>query len=330
MKHHATNGETLAAETEGKNTNITILEEPNKITETLYEITTETVEADKAVSNTSASLSLNNEYETMGMEALTSKSGNENVLPALPALLGSYTSDELSLMFPDTRDLDEVVIGVDNRVRINPTTSYPWRAICALRITARNGQRYIGTGWLVGPRTVITAGHCVYMHNEGGWASSIEVIPALNDASRPYGSCKSSNLRSVTGWTNDRNRDNDYGAIILPTNCRLGDTVGYFGFAVRNDSFLLNAALNLSGYPADKGGNQQWWMAQKPNNVSSRVITYQIDTFGGQSGSPVWVLQNGQRYGVGIHTNGANSGNSATRIVQAVYDNILNWKNEGL
>jgi V8-like Glu-specific endopeptidase len=168
------------------------------------------------------------------------------------------------------------------------------------------------------------------MHEEGGWAASIEVVPAQNDASRPYGSFVGSTLRSVTGWTQSKNRDNDYGAIILPSNSRPGDTVGFFGFAVRDNSFLMNAALNLSGYPADKaGGNQQWFMAQKPKSLTSRVISYDIDTFGGQSGSPVWVLQNGNRYGVGIHTNGASSGNSATRIEANVYNNLMAWKNLG-
>jgi V8-like Glu-specific endopeptidase len=74
----------------------------------------------------------------------------------------------------------EVVIGRDDRVQITNTTAYPWRTICSLIITARDGSRWIGTGWLVGPRTVITAGHCVYMHKRGGWARSIEVIPGRN------------------------------------------------------------------------------------------------------------------------------------------------------
>ena len=71
-------------------------------------------------------------------------------------------------------------------------------------------------------------------------------------------------------------------------------------------------------------------MAQRTKSVSARVITYDIDTMGGQSGSPVWILQNGQRYGVGVHTNGASTGNSATRIDTAVYNRMLGWKNEGL
>lgn len=237
------------------------------------------------------------------------------------ARLGSYPGTEALLA-------NEVIIGNDDRVRVTNTTSFPWRAICALMITAANGNRFIGTGFLVGPRTVITAGHCVFMHDQGGWARSIEVIPGLNDAARPFNSAVSGTLRSVTGWTQSRNREFDYGAIILPANARLGDRTGWFGMAVRDDAFLRAASLNTAGYPGDKGGNQQWFMAQRAKSVSARVITYEIDTMGGQSGSPVWVLQNDQRYAVGVHTNGASSGNSATRITGDVFNRMMGWKAE--
>lgn len=240
----------------------------------------------------------------------------------LDAIYGSY---------PDLLDQmsTEVVIGPDNRVKIQNTTIFPWRAICGLRIRAANGQNFIGTGWMVSPRTVITAGHCVFLHDAGGWARSIEVIPGLNGAARPFGSHVGTQLRSVTGWTSSKNREFDYGAIILPPNNRPGAQTGTFGFAVRDEAFLRAAALNLSGYPGDKGGLTQWFHAQRAKSLSARVITYEIDTAGGQSGSPVWVLQNGQRYAVGIHTNGHSSGNSATRIVTPVFNNLVNWKNQG-
>jgi len=250
-------------------------------------------------------------------------SGTEADGPLPDALSGSYDLAE-AMARP------RVIIGTDDRVRVGNTTLYPWRAICALRITAANGRQYIGTGFFVSPRTVITAGHCVYMHNEGGWARSIEVIPGMNDAARPFGSAVSRTLRSVSGWTQSRNREFDYGAIILPANARLGDRTGFFGFAVRNDAALRTAALNLSGYPGDKGGAQQWFMAQRAKALSARVITYDIDTMGGQSGSPVWVMEGGARYAVGIHTNGAGSGNSATRIEGSVFARLSDWKNQGL
>ncbi len=278
-------------------------------------------EADKEVTNAAAveAFTASDTLEEAGIEA-----------PALDAQPKEAFFASYSELMPRNENISEVIIGTDDRVRINTTTVFPWRAICALRITAKDGTRWIGTGWLVSPRTVITAGHCVYMHDHGGWARNIEVIPGMNDAARPYGSGSSNNLRSVQGWTQSKNRDFDYGAIILPPNSRLGDRTGYFGYSVRNDAFLLSSTLNLSGYPGDKGGNQQWYMARRPRLVSSRVIYYDIDTMGGQSGAPVWIKIGTTRYCVGIHTNGASSGNSATRIVTPVFNNIMAWKALGM
>lgn len=279
-------------------------------------------EGDKEVRNNmeTETTEVETEFEEIGMDL--------PLLQAAPmdALLASYSE-----LIPQWEaQAQEVIIGADNRVRVFATTAYPWRAICSLKITAKDNSKWIGTGWLVAPRTVITAGHCVFMHDHGGWAKSIEVIPGLNDASRPFGSGASSNLRSVTGWTTNKNRDFDYGAIILPASYRPGDRTGYFGFSVKTDAYLMASVLNLSGYPGDKGGNQQWFMPLKPKAVSARVIKYDIDTMGGQSGAPVWVKVGDVRSCVGIHTNGDLSGNSATRIVTPVFNNIQLWKNQGL
>ena len=276
--------------------------------------------------------------ETSGAEFVAG--AEEFIAPAETAVEDEITGQELDAWYASfPEDLSEigpaatetgnfeVVIGADNRVRINPTTSYPWRAICSLLIRSKTGKNYIGTGWMVGPGTVITAGHCVYLHGEGGWAQYIDVIPARNGSLRPYGTIRSSNLRSVTGWTNSKNRSNDYGAIIL--NTKIGNTVGYFGYANKSASYIKSKTLNLSGYPGDKGGSTQWFMARKCKSVGSRTITYDIDTAGGQSGSPVWYKSGSSRYAVGIHTNGHSSGNSATRIVSAVFNNIKSWKAQG-
>jgi glutamyl endopeptidase len=259
------------------------------------------------------------EYEGVMGREFGAVAASEDAVFNVDALEGSYGP----IMVP------EVVIGTDDRIRVQATNVYPWRAICSLKITAADGRRFIGTGWFVSARTLITAGHCVFMHEAGGWVRSIEVIPGLNDASRPFGSAVATQFRSVTGWTQSKKRESDYGAIILPENARLGDQTGTFGFAIRNDAFLTSAKLNLSGYPGDKGGNQQWFMAQKATSVSQRVITYDIDTMGGQSGAPVWVLQDGKRYAVGVHTNGHSSGNSATRIESNVYARIDEWRGLG-
>lgn len=232
-------------------------------------------------------------------------------------------TEERLLQLPD---VSEVVIGADERVQITNTTAFPWRAICSLRIAAKDGSNYIGTGWFVGPRTVVTAGHCVYLHNHGGWARSIEVIPGRNGNVFPFGSATSSSFCSVTGWTSGKKREFDYGVIQLPGNQALGNRVGWFGYGNFSDATVRSITLNLAGYPGDKPNGTMWYMALRASSVDSHVITYNIDTAGGQSGSPVWYLTNGQRYAVGIHTNGSLRGNSATRINKSVYDNIKAWK----
>lgn len=237
--------------------------------------------------------------------------------------------------FGDARDIDlireigpqiEVVIGPDDRIEVTNNEAYPWRCVCSLRIQAQDGSNFIGTGWLVSPRLVLTAGHCVYMHNNGGWARRVEVIPGRRGSAMPFGSAVGLTLRSVQGWTENRNRDNDYGAIILPEDKRFGDQLGWFGYTTRSDEELEGATLNLSGYPGDKPVGTQWFHSRTVGSVSERVLTYEIDTAGGQSGAPVWqLMQNGGRYGVGIHTNGSQAGNSATRITSSVFNNIIAW-----
>jgi glutamyl endopeptidase len=223
----------------------------------------------------------------------------------------------------------EVVIGTDDRTQVGDTDQYPWCCIASLLITANNGTNWIGTGWLVGPRILLTAGHCVYMADQGGWVSQIEVIPGRDGDNRPFQSCFASDFRSTNGWLQSSDRDYDYGAILLPAENRYGDQLGWFGYEVRGDSDLQNLLVNLSGYPGDKPSGTQWFHKNNIAGVNDQILTYQIDTAGGQSGAPVWVKKDdGSRYGIGVHTNGDLTGNSATRITQQVYDNITSWRAE--
>ena len=225
--------------------------------------------------------------------------------------------------------LMEVIIGTDDRQQVGNTNEYPWRCIASLRITANDGSAWIGTGWLVNRRLLLTAGHCVYMADHGGWVQQIEVIPGRQGDTFPSGSCVATNFRSVHGWIDDGNRDYDYGAIILGEDCRYGDTLGWFGYQVHSDDDLKSLTVNISGYPGDKPAGTQWFLSGAIKSVSDRTFEYDIDTAGGQSGAPVWAAMNdGSRYAVGVHTNGATDGNSATRITQEVFDNVTAWIND--
>jgi len=223
----------------------------------------------------------------------------------------------------------EVIIGTDDRVRITNTTKVPWRRYCALRIEFRTGAVYRGTGFFIGPRTVATAGHCVYLHNQGGWARRIEVIPGCNGTSRPFGSAWSTAFRSTAGWINDKRPETDYGALFLAANAFPGQQLGSFGFGVFPTNVLLATPVVLAGYPGDKPFAQLWGMSRRIKAATATQLIYDIDTVGGQSGAPVYMKRNGKRYVVGIHNYGASTGNSATRVTQPVAANFRRWRMVG-
>lgn len=226
---------------------------------------------------------------------------------------------------PTIPDALEIVHGADDRVRVGDTTAYPFRTICHLEITAANGKRYIGSGAFIGPRVVLTAGHCVYLHADGGWARQVRVIPGRNGNTMPYGDATGTRYWSVKGWVNDRDSDYDYAVIVLPS--ALGSRVGWMGLANLSFFSLLGLNVNTSGYPGDKPYGTQWWNANNILAVTGRRLYYRIDTMGGQSGSPVWRFKDGQRHIVGIHTTGGSVFNGATRVNDDVFKNLVSWKN---
>ncbi len=228
-----------------------------------------------------------------------------------------------------SRDVLETVHGPDDRVQITSTSVYPWRAHASLLITARDGSMWIGTGWFIGPHTLMTAGHVVYIKNSGvagrdGFVRSIKVMPGRNGTTLPYGSVTSSNLRTVQGWATNGDEEHDYGAIILDTD--LGSRTGWFGFGVYNDATLSASVANISGYPGDKPSGTQWYAARRIASVAARKVYYDIDTYGGQSGSAVYRIVNGGRYAVAVHAYGGATTNSGTRIVTPVFNNMVAWK----
>ncbi len=231
----------------------------------------------------------------------------------------------------------ESIFGTDDRIRINPTTSYPARAVVFI---TRNGAGHC-TGWLFGPDIVATAGHCLHTGGSGGtWYTGLAVWPGRNGAAAPYGSCAPRLLHSVTGWTVDGNEEYDYGAIKL--NCTIGNTVGWFGYWWQAASLAGTSTL-INGYPGDKPFGEQW----RGDNVARTVtvsqtnqIFYTNDTIGGMSGSAVY--QNrpaGSAFCAGICSmaihgygfpHGAfphNTYNHAARITEARFNNLQAWRN---
>ena len=228
----------------------------------------------------------------------------------------------------------ETIIGpTDDRVRVLDTELAPWRMICALRMRGRSGAGAIGTGWFVGPRTLLTAGHCVYSTQFfGGWASSIEISPGRNGAEFPFRTVRSTRFSSVNRWVEAQDPDFDIGCIHLDDP--LGDEVGWFGVGALAPEELEGFLVNVSGYPGDRGGGtEQYHHKNRILRVTERRLFYDVDTFGGQSGAPVWIHETDTAppLAVGIHAYGVGGAvggleaNSAPRVIPEVLDQIRTW-----
>lgn len=214
----------------------------------------------------------------------------------------------------------ESVIGADTRVRVNGTTSYPYRAM---------GRIGIGcTGTLIGKRHVLTAGHCVYNTRTDKWYSKLKFSPGQNASSRPFGQIGWKRAIAVKGWTKNHKRNYDYAMIVLKKD--VGNQLGWLGYGWKNPLPKYN--ININGYSADKPFGTMWHSYCKLRIVTKYRLYYPCDTFGGNSGSSdyVYFSSSKKRTIYGIHAYGVDGTglNGGTRIRKPVFENLKKWKSQ--
>jgi len=252
-------------------------------------------------------------------------------------LHGTYPDMDVDDDNSTSSDRRRDVLGTDGRWEVPSTWSnyWPYRSVFYLEF---NGYRC--TASLISPYWAITAGHCVW--GNGDWYSNWNLYKYVHSCS----DCTSSNLFTVqyavtfTAYINAASVDSKFSWDIawLRVSQDAGNQLGYFGFGY-DSGFSGTLYFSIISYPADKPDCQKYsqYCPYSEWDGDHQQVTYECDTYGGASGSPVYRYRSG--YGqivYAIHTNGAcfdsngqyqsvNVCNLATRITSSKFNAICGW-----
>lgn len=215
------------------------------------------------------------------------------------------------------------IIGDNNMIKIEDTTIYEYyRARTHLKVTFPNGKVTVSSGTMIGPCTLITAAHCVYNEEFGGFATSIVAAPGRNGNVYPYGTTTSKEISIPTAYKNSAIAANDIAVVNLKT--LIGVKSGHLICKYLPDSTLLNpyTGYEILGYPGSgyttwdgvTTNGELWGMGTRILDVSGKTLKHEGDTYPGHSGSGLVYMG---EYVIAIHNRYPktdNSYNFAARI----------------
>ncbi len=184
------------------------------------------------------------------------------------------------------------------------------------------------SAFLVGPNTLVTAGHCCYT-TKNGWTEQLYFYPAKDGSSMPYGSAERKSITVPSAWKNDGNNNYDWGIVTLKT--AIGNTTGWFGILTQTSSFV-GTNVTMAGYPYTLTNPYKMHSSSGSVAVCTDYKLYSsYNTYNGASGSPIYTNSTGGNTSIGVHTGyNSNYGALGVRFTQYFYNLIMQKNNEYL
>lgn len=244
---------------------------------------------------------------------------------------------------PELKDTDtpslNSVIGSDTRELVT-TLSGPLYNHCKIISYFPDGSAALGTGFVVGTHKIATAGHVLYDHGAGGWATRVVVYPASNGSSHPIGSYAATTFSVGGEWASSANPKDDWGLIKVGSD--IGSKTGWLGRKAWNINDVVGKNVYIGGYPGDlnhashnvnlainarfyiaAGQIRAGWTRELPG------ILHNVDTEKGQSGAPLFGYENGLGYtAYAIHNYGVGQASSSYNAAVLMNDWLLNAINK--
>lgn len=202
--------------------------------------------------------------------------------------------------------------------------NYPWSVNVRLLIDWPNGGRSGCSGVLVDPRWIVTAGHCIFSHDAGGWATGVRVVPAYDNGDEPYGVAFAVHLFSWGGWT--ENADLRWDIAHVRLNQPIGAMTGWHGIGYNSaDSFFEDNTFFNPGYPGESPFNFERMYSRSGyyDDTDTEIVGHNDRSYHGQSGSGSYHIDGDSRHVYAVLSHGGSSWTGHTRITGSKFEYIV-------
>lgn len=265
----------------------------------------------------------------------------ESIIPEPPSIASVVSDDTRVGINPPLEDMWFNIGGKPTKIK---APAAPWSAICLLQLHF-GADTFRGTGWLIGPKTIITAAHNLHIRKEGRNVDSITVFPAkTGQGDGPFATRETSHYAFDQRFmlpTSDLEAGRfDYGAIFLLEKPLALLPDKYFRFEELDPATNIGP-IQVAGYPIDKKDDERPLVLaggklREPTNNKSKdplILIHDVDTIEGESGGPIYYYSAGKYTAIGIHTDGIGFDaklNAGRRITPDLAKKMSEWvKNPG-